>query len=52
MEPAAILLALVLTGKITHEEANILRAALLNQKVLTTTRELQAQIEEILGRKL
>ncbi len=52
IETSAVLLPLVLMGKITHKEADIIKAAVYQLKVPETTREIQKQFENILGRKL
>ena len=52
VQPSVMLLPLVLMGKITHEEARAIRAALRHTPCEPDTEKLQAQIEEILGRSL
>jgi len=52
VEPSIMLLPLILMGKITHEEAGLFTHSMINQKIPRDTRELQAQIEMVIGRKL
>ena len=47
-----MLLPLVLMGKITHEEAGVLREQLVRCVIKDSTVELLEEIEDILGRKI
>lgn len=50
--PSVILLPLVFSGRITHEEADIICKTVDGQEIPDTTRGIQEQFEKILGRKI
>lgn len=52
VSPSVVLLPIVLMGKISHNEADMIAAALKQQQIPNCTRDLQKQIEKVLERKI